>query len=287
MTNGYYEFKYKVGYCIFQNQNNRRRRSNQKSNNFNEKKIIFLAGLYDKNCFLICTKKSTEDVFSIHTRMPVILSKKEEIEMWLNYREVPQSVLEKNTFNLDFYEVAPFLFDVKEKGSQCLMSLEEYQEKNGMGRFFKSSKKRLQIESESEKNTQKINLVNSRGNSIKKTQRNGLNNPIEKRFGLSKNRNSYDNRITSRNRKSVPNIEDSPYFRVIDDPEVDKSILPEKTTNDTRRYSLISREIDRKKEISKIARDLDFVEKMVEKYSLFKISVIKKVLFLDCFLRKY
>jgi hypothetical protein len=129
----------------------------------NPKKLMLLAGLYHGNKFVICTKKSSASIEHIHRRMPMILKSEIEINYWLNFREVLDSSLNKQDFELEFYQTAPFVLKVQEKSIKCLLSLEDYQKEHGMGRFYTSSKKKFNDLENSVKQTQRFENLNLSG----------------------------------------------------------------------------------------------------------------------------
>lgn len=111
-------------------------------------KLLFLAALYDGNNFVVCTKRSTQEIDDIHHRMPVLLTGKTQVEDWLMRRKVDSCVFEKKSFGLEIVKLGPFVSKNTEKSVNCLMRFEEYEHRFGMKKYYKTSPKKLNLKSE-------------------------------------------------------------------------------------------------------------------------------------------
>ena len=71
-----------------------------------DKKTMFIAGIFDQNQFCLITEQANENLKSIHHRQPVILNEK-EINKYLDLQLNGSIFLkEKQKINLNFYEVS-------------------------------------------------------------------------------------------------------------------------------------------------------------------------------------
>ena len=71
-----------------------------------DKKTMFIAGIYDQNQFCLITEQANENLKKIHHRQPVILNEK-EINEYLDLQLNGSVFLkEKSKINLNFYEVS-------------------------------------------------------------------------------------------------------------------------------------------------------------------------------------
>lgn len=109
----------------------------------NDHKILLIAGLFDEEGIVLMTKEANEDIGQVHHRMPVILETKAQIETWLSPKlnvDFFDSVLSrKESSNLEFYQVAPYVNNTHTTDAKCIMSLEEYTNKCGLKKFFAPS----------------------------------------------------------------------------------------------------------------------------------------------------
>ena len=71
-----------------------------------DKKTMFIAGIYDQNQFCLITEQANENLKKIHHRQPVILNEK-EVNEYLDLQLNGSVFLkEKSKINLNFYEVS-------------------------------------------------------------------------------------------------------------------------------------------------------------------------------------
>mmetsp|Transcript_34921 Transcript_34921/g.31450 ORF Transcript_34921/g.31450 Transcript_34921/m.31450 type:complete len:200 (+) Transcript_34921:227-826(+) len=113
---------------------------------------LYIAALYSADeSVILLTRQSTRELDKIHHRMPVVLDE-DEIDMWVdckNYRF--EDIIDREILNqkkekwndLYYYQLAPYVGDMKNKTEKCLMSIEDYKkelDRVGIKRFFKSVK---------------------------------------------------------------------------------------------------------------------------------------------------
>ena len=71
-----------------------------------DKKIIYIAGIYEKNQFCLVTEEASKNVLEIHRRQPVILNEK-DVNRYLNIELNGSSFLKEcKKPNLEFYEIS-------------------------------------------------------------------------------------------------------------------------------------------------------------------------------------
>ena len=71
-----------------------------------DKKIIYIAGIYEKNQFCLVTEEASKNVLEIHRRQPVILNEK-DVNRYLNIELNGSSFLKEcKKPNLIFYEIS-------------------------------------------------------------------------------------------------------------------------------------------------------------------------------------
>ena len=71
-----------------------------------DKKIIYIAGIYENDQFCLVTEKASKNILEIHRRQPVILNEK-DINRYLNIELNGSSFLKEcKKPNLEFYEIS-------------------------------------------------------------------------------------------------------------------------------------------------------------------------------------
>jgi putative SOS response-associated peptidase YedK len=151
VVNGFFEFFEKIPYRI-----------SSYRNNFSDKyfpnevqdfpsNLLFLAGLCRNDNVVICTKESTKEIESVHHRMPVILSGKDQLESWLSNKVLESSITQKKFSGLEIIKLASFVSKTSEKSVKCLMTFEEYTHTHGMNKFYQKSSKKLNTKVDKEK----------------------------------------------------------------------------------------------------------------------------------------
>lgn len=70
------------------------------------KKIIYIAGIYENDQFCLVTEEASKNVLEIHRRQPVILNEK-DVNRYLNIELNGSSFLKEcKKPNLEFYEIS-------------------------------------------------------------------------------------------------------------------------------------------------------------------------------------
>lgn len=113
---------------------------------------LYVAALYAQDeTVILLTREATKEISGVHHRMPVILDE-DELDMWLDCKKYRfENIINKEILNpkkekwnsLFFYQLAPYVGDIKNKTDKCLMSIEDYKkelDRVGIKRFFKSVK---------------------------------------------------------------------------------------------------------------------------------------------------
>tara|TARA_B100000767_G_C19589487_1_gene460804 strand:- start:26 stop:655 length:630 start_codon:yes stop_codon:yes gene_type:complete len=89
-----------------------------------DKKTIFIAGIYENNEFCLLTEEAKEDIKEIHHRQPVILNKA-DVNRYLNLELSGSSFLKERTKpDLIFYEVAKNVNNPKNNSVSLIQRLE-------------------------------------------------------------------------------------------------------------------------------------------------------------------
>ncbi|KAL4510199.1 hypothetical protein ABPG72_010392 [Tetrahymena utriculariae] len=117
-----------------------------------QKDYMLICGIYseENEQVMLLTRESFGKFDQVHHRMPVFIEE-EEVELWLNPKIEYKEVLFKQLLKRDrkvYDEISSYrcsnnVNNIREQSIKCLMSYEEHKkhlERNGIGKFFKTSK---------------------------------------------------------------------------------------------------------------------------------------------------
>ena len=150
MAEGYYEWTPKKEPWVFRHKDYKK----DLSDGENPPCFFIAALLAPDESVILLTREARPEVAHVHDRMPVFLDES-EIDMWINTDEYKfEKIIDKYILNeksekwnqLAYYRIGPCINDLKNKTSDCLMSVDEHKQKldkTGIKKFFTMAQKKI------------------------------------------------------------------------------------------------------------------------------------------------